>query len=842
LTMNNYSIVQFFTLLVYIILIAVVMRQEKTRPRNLFLVLLIASSVWSMSSFFAHADITRGQALFWIKLVPFGSMWVLVAYSHFVAAFVDKGTRGIGLLGYGYLLVLAVLIALGYIPKGVLPLGVSNIQPNYGLWMYFFDSFGLFFIGMAVWHLVQSYRASRSPEHRNRVVYLFMGLSVLAIFGSLYQVLPQQQFALDHIGHLGNALVITYTILKYQLLDIKLVVRKGLVYSSITVFTTAVYLIVVYSLQQFLGGWGSTAGLAAVIATAILVAGVFNPLRTFIQKSADRLFYGATYDYRQMILSFSQRMSSVLELRELAEAMLRPITKAVGANQASLLLPDENEFVSCFAERLVDGEPVISMKLPKDSPIVTWLTREDKPLQRDVIDVRQEFKALWESERRAISASEIELFFPMKSKDKLIGILAVSRKRLHGFYSNDDIDLLMTVAHEAAVVVENAQLYAQARERANTDELTGLFNHRYFHQRLDEEIARSSRFGHIFSLIFLDLDLFKTYNDVHGHLAGDDILSQVARHIKFTIRRTDIGVRYGGDEFAVILPQTSLDGARTLAERMRKRIEAQTDSISVPLTCSIGIACWPADGVMREEIVRSADAALYYAKQTGRNRICLASEVALSHALRVEVQPEAKAAILSTIYALAATVDAKDHHTYGHSKKVAKYATDIAEVLGYSEERMATIRAAALLHDIGKIGVSDRLLEKTGPLTPEDWEPIRAHPNLGVAILKHVNGLHECLAAVQYHHEHYDGSGYPAGLKGENIPQDARIMAVADAYDAMTSLRPYRSGKFTHEQAVAELVRCSGTQFDPVIVEAFASLDRQPTSTVRGSMAESSAY
>jgi putative nucleotidyltransferase with HDIG domain len=230
---------------------------------------------------------------------------------------------------------------------------------------------------------------------------------------------------------------------------------------------------------------------------------------------------------------------------------------------------------------------------------------------------------------------------------------------------------------------------------------------------------------------------------------------------------------------------------------------------------------------MREEIIQAADASLYYAKQMGRNRICLASEIMTSEVLSMGAKPDREPGILSTIYALAATVDAKDHYTYGHSKKVSKYATDIAEALGYSQERIATLRAAALLHDIGKIGVSDRVLMKTGPLSSEDWEPIRAHPKLGVAILKHVESLSGCLAAIQYHHERYDGSGYPAGLKGENIPLDARIMAVADSYDAMTSLRPYRQGKFTSEQALAELKHCAGTQFDPRVVEVFMSISKR---------------
>jgi diguanylate cyclase (GGDEF)-like protein/putative nucleotidyltransferase with HDIG domain len=836
--MNSYSVVQFITLIVYIILVAVVLRHEQTRLRNVFIVYLLASMTWSLSSFLNHVDFAWSQRFLWSKVIPFAALWTIIAYAQFVCAFVHTSARRVASLGYGLLLVVAVLIGLGYIPKRVLNLGDANVYNDYGVWLYLLTLGGACFVGTAIFLLVKSYRTSRSAEHRNRIIYLLVGVSFLVIFGALFEILPQQKYALDHLGHLGNAMVITYAILRYRLFDIKLVIRKGLVYSGITAFITTVYLIVLFSLYNALEGWAGGAGLIPVVALSALMAWLFSPLRELFQKGVDRIFYGARYDYRATVLSLSRRMSNVLDLGELAEAMLKPITKAVRASQASLLLPHDSQFVASYAERLTEGEPVIPVQLPKDSPIVTWLTRENKPLQKETIDLNAEFKALWESERRTLDAAEIELFCPMMSKGKLIGILALSRKQPRGFYSKDDTDLLMTVAHETAVTIENAQLYAGARERANIDELTGLFNHRYFHQRLDEEIARASRFGQVFSLILLDLDLFKIYNDVHGHLAGDEILRQAAQHIKLTIRRIDIGVRYGGDEFAVILPQTSIDGARVIAEKIHKRMETRTESLDVPLTCSIGVASWPENGIMREEIVRAADVALYYAKQTGRDRICLAANVALSGALNREAKPEAKVAVLSTIYALAATVDAKDHYTYGHSKKVAKYATEIAEALGYSEENIATIRAAALLHDIGKIGIADRVLEKAGPLTAKEWEPIRAHPNLGAAILKHVDGLRDCLASVQYHHERYDGTGYPSGLKGENIPLDARIMAVADAYDAMTSFRPYRRGRASHEQALAELKRCAGTQFDPAVVEAFTNLAAEPTALMAESEEE----
>jgi diguanylate cyclase (GGDEF)-like protein/putative nucleotidyltransferase with HDIG domain len=819
--MNSYSIIQLSTLVVYVPLVLLILGRRRTRLQTVFLVYLIASVGWSLSSFLAHADFSSQYASVWMKFVPLVASWTIVAYAHFVDAFVASSTTTLRKVGYGYLAALAVLVAAGFIPRSVVDEGNGLLAVHYGPWLYYLTLGGACFIGLATYRLVKTYRSARDPQSRNRIVYLMAGLGFLVIFGILFTVQPPPRYPIDHIGHLCNALFITYAILRYQLLDVKLVVRKGLVYSVVTVCITAVYLLLLLSLHYLLEGWTASAGLGAMVGVALLMAWLFNPLRATVQKLVDRVFYGERYDYRQMVLNFAREMSNVLDLDELAEAMLQSITRAVRASQASLLLHREDDFSSHYAKRLVEGEPVMPVKLSEDSPIVNWLKREEGPLLRDLIDVAPEFKALWEVERNALVALDIEVLCPIKSKGSLIGILALSKKQSGGIYSGDDMSLLMTLATEAAVAIENAQLYNQAKQRAHTDELTGLYNHRYFHERLDEEITRCTRFGEIFSLMFLDLDLFKAYNDIYGHLEGDEVLRDVGKYIQTSMRGIDMAFRYGGDEFTVVLPQASLDDARRIAERVRKKIEVEMDSRGAPLSCSIGVASWPTDGVMREEIVRSADAALYQAKQSGRDRVCLYSEVGPSELVASRVGPDSEPGILSTIYALAATVDAKDSYTYGHSKKVAKYATDIAEALGYVQERIATLRAAALLHDIGKIGVSDELLVKAGPLSAEDWEPIRSHPKLGVAIIKHVESLSGCLAAIQYHHERFDGTGYPAGLKGENIPLDARILAVADTYDAMTSLRPYRHGKFTHEQALAEVERCAGTQFDPKIVDAF---------------------
>jgi diguanylate cyclase (GGDEF)-like protein/putative nucleotidyltransferase with HDIG domain len=822
--MTSYSLIPLVVLIGYLLPLTIVLGDRRAGARNLLFVYIIASAAWAFTSFMVYANYFPGQLSLWGRLLPVAGLWAIVAYCHLVCTFTGRHVVTWTVLGYAFIASLAVLAALGYIPQSLQYAGGTEADIYYGQWLYLLIIGGAWFTGLPIFYLVQRYRASKDPQIRNRVTYLLIGVSLLAFFSARMAFPPFTKYPLEHLGHLSNALLISYAISGYKPLDVKLVMRKGLAYLSLVVFIASSYMLMLTGLQYFIQSWGSTTSLAAIIGMAFFMVVLFNPLLKLVQRTIDKFFYGEAYDYRRKLPSLGQRMSSVLDLGKLAEGMLKPIPKAMNATQASLLLPDNGEYTMQFGKRIIEGQQAMPINLSKDGPVVSWLATKDKPLSRELIDVAPEFKGLSEVESNSIEGAEIELLLPMKSDGKLVGILALSKKRSGGLYSSDDVDMLINLADEAAVAVENAQLYAQAKDRAHIDELTGLLNHGYFHDRVDEEIARCSRFGDIFSVLFLDLDLFKAYNDVHGHLAGDDILKEIAQYIVDSIRGIDIAFRYGGDEFTVILPQAPLDDAYNIAERIRKRIESRMDSRGIALTCSMGIASWPTDGVMREEILQAADAALYHSKQAGRNRISLAYEIKPSQVPGVGVNGAGEQEVLSTIHALAATVDAKDPYTYGHSKKTCQYATEIAEALGYSEEQIATIRAAALLHDIGKIRVSDRLLAKRGPLRDDDWDPIYAHPKLGVAILKHVKSLNGCLAAIQYHHERWDGGGYPAGLEGENIPLDARILAVADAYDAMTSSRPYREGRLTHEQAMDELKRNAGTQFDPEIVNVFVSL------------------
>jgi diguanylate cyclase (GGDEF)-like protein/putative nucleotidyltransferase with HDIG domain len=545
-------------------------------------------------------------------------------------------------------------------------------------------------------------------------------------------------------------------------------------------------------------------------------------LRRPAQALVDRAFYGETYAHRQTLLSFTSKMGNILNLDQLSSEMLQSLSQAIRISRAVLMIEDLGS--SVFTVRTVYPITKDSTKdefnLSFDSPLVSWLEKENQVLTLNQIESLPQFKALWEGEREILKNSQLELFCPLKGHGKLIGILGLSGKHSRQIFNQEDIDLIMSLANQAGVIIENAQLYFQAMTWAITDGLTRLYNHRYMHECLDKEIARNTRFGATFAMIMIDIDFFKTYNDTYGHLAGDDVLASIARCIQDSIRNIDQAFRYGGEEFAVMLPETSTQGAYVVAERIREKIQERTFKGRASVTASLGVASWPTDGMTKEELLAAADKALYTAKETGRNRTCGPYDSRSQVLMEVESDSETKRIAIGMIFALAATVDAKDHYTYGHSRKVSQYAVAMAQAMNIPPEKVAVIRTAGLLHDIGKIGIPDSILNKDGALDDQEWRQIKAHPTMGVEILRYVVELANALPIILNHHEHYDGSGYPSGTKGHDIPFEARLLSVADAYDAMTSLRPYHNQRSTQE-AIEELRRCAGTTFDPELVEIF---------------------
>jgi diguanylate cyclase (GGDEF)-like protein len=407
------------------------------------------------------------------------------------------------------------------------------------------------------------------------------------------------------------------------------------------------------------------------------------------------------------------------------------------------------------------------------------------------------------------------VMLPLAARGADIGVVTLMRSDAQPF-EKGEVGLLRILADQLAIAIQNARDYREKLEQAVRDPLTGLYNRRFFFEALEKEVKRAERYGSHASLVIFDIDDFKQINDTLGHAAGDEALRAIAKIVSDLIRDVDSFARIGGEEFALLLPQAQqLDGL-LVAERVRTAISRQKILPDRRVTVSGGVSSCPLDAITREALEQKADAALYWAKRNGKN-ICALSSEATERSEDVETED-----VVAHLTALVSAIDASHLHTRDHSENVAAYAVAIGQEMGLDADRIMRLRRAGLLHDVGKVAVPTSVLEKPAALDAAEFEQIKLHSGVGATMLLHA-GLVEEAAWVRSHHERLDGGGYPDGLAGDAIPLEARILFVADAFEAMTSDRPYREGTDI-PAALAELRRCAGTQFDPTTVAALATL------------------
>ena len=380
-----------------------------------------------------------------------------------------------------------------------------------------------------------------------------------------------------------------------------------------------------------------------------------------------------------------------------------------------------------------------------------------------------------------------------------------------------------------------------------TDPHTGLFNHRFLEGVIDAEFQRAKRYGHDLSVILLDVDYFKSINDVYGYEFGDLVLKQLARQIKGMLRRYDIAVRFGGDEFIVISPGIERLQAISLAQRLLEALSLfnfGNKAQKVKLKISLAISSYPQDKITKGMgLINLADQIMNKAKDSGGNRVYSFLDIRKTRLLSPgkdkrkeasgvlqnkleKITKKANQNLIESIFAFAKTIELKDHYTGEHVENTVRYATAIARALNFPKEEIELVRQAAMLHDLGKIGISENILHKKAKLSKKEFDAIKKHPQIGADIIRPIQFLRELVPYIFYHHERWDGLGYPSGIKGEEIPLGSRIIAIADVYQALISDRPYRKA-FSKKEALKIIKDGSGTQFDPRIVNIFLKILRR---------------
>ncbi len=561
------------------------------------------------------------------------------------------------------------------------------------------------------------------------------------------------------------------------------------------------------------------------------------PLRRLIETA--RAIAAGDYAQRLPVSSRSEVGELAQTFNEMAEAVARKTAGIQALNEvavglsASLGLDEVIGVILNEAQRLADARGVA---LALDAPAVLPEQYRRGLTAPQAEHLQRLAERAWREVRRVEEtvAGEAYLCLPLASRGRQEGLQGVLCFLLSASSSaaRDD-GLYYTFAALATEAIAKARVHARALDEAATDPLTGLANRRVFDARLQEEFRRLQPSGQPCCVLMLDVDHFKRINDRYGHAAGDAVLVRLAEILKGQLRGFDLVARYGGEEFVVLLPATDSAAARAVAERIRRAVAGTAfvlpDGRELVVAVSIGLACYPECASGIEEMLLRADQALYTAKATGRNRVVLYRNMLKSE---LERDPGRVVGLLkeslANIEPIVAAVSAKAPFFRTHTTLVVDACERLAEALGLAREDIERLRRAALLHDVGMLTVPDTVLNKTTALSAEEWALLSEHPTTAARWLEQVPALAPLAPIVRHHHERYDGGGYPDGLQGEAIPYLARVLAVADAYAALTADWPGRQG-VSREQVIVMLQAGAGRQFDPGIVEVFLKAQANET-------------
>jgi putative nucleotidyltransferase with HDIG domain len=813
---NVPTIVTFIALIYYTVLLFIILRQNiHSRVRLFFSLYLLAMMVMSLSGFmiFSQVSITPSMdTLFWNRALIVGVITLPIAFFGFVESFLMLDRRFWLYFALVAFLVgqVANLLGLVVISASVSGERLNNVFGDVGealsgaIWAFFF------FFG--VLELINAFRKSRDYLFRNRLKYLIL-VAIVIFAGSLTNLTDLKHYPVDITFNILAAALITIAILRHHLLDFSLVLRKGLLYAIPTLIIGVSYYLVIQITLNFLTVGGVSVFLLSLL-VAVLTALTVKPLQDLAQNWIDRVFFRERHDAHLMLQRISRTAAYVLDIDEITQMILDEITISLHVAQAAFFLkkPESGEFYLACSKGL---EQKVDIHWNSNHPIVRSLSNFDHPLTRHDLIVMPQFRSLRGEDREVLEKIWAELLIPLKVKGELVGFFTVGPKSSKEIYTDDDQLTLMTLANQMAVAIENAHLYsAEQSRREELDTLYHLSRQLVAIDEVDEVLQTTIRYVvKSVHVTFARALLLDDHNDFICRAA-------------FPIRTLDHDLGEGRVDppearllylKAIARSEPTLLTRRDPSLKDEERHALLLDQVASlclsPLCVGDQVVGLIILGERREVLRESFDA-------DKLRLISAIADQAASALRRANLHEQMEHNFLETVLALANAMDARDNYTINHSQRLASMAEAICVEMGRSEEETSAIHWAALLHDIGKIGVPDGILQKPGPLTEEEWVIMKKHPEAGARIVAPVKKLANVSPIIRAHQERYDGSGYPDGLKGNNIPFGARLLAIVDAYGAMTDERVYRKTR-TAPEAIQELIRCKGTQFDPELVDRF---------------------
>lgn len=801
-------VISFFLYAVLFVLVATATPQ--TVVRRSFRWYLVTMLSWSLSGFFVLADIS--WTLFWFRVMSISAIATMVSILFFTQALLEKKWKWMKIVLL-YLLITSIIVGISdLVVKSV---NVENnivVDYQFGL-LAILGIPGYLFVPYAFVELIREIRKTNDDIHKTRLQYLVTGIGIMYL-ATFINATPLGKYPIDIAANSVTALLIAYAILRYQLLDIRVVIRQGMVYSIPTMIIGAAYfLIITFSLTVFDLYSGVEIFLLSLV-VAVVTALLAEPLRIRAQNVIDRMFFREKYDSQVMLQNLSSRAASVLDLYKITNMILTEVTSTLHIPRAAFFLRDEETGIFHITNQM-GWELSGNLSFRQGHPVALWLSTHNQPLTKHDLEVHPQFQSLWRSEWQDLDEMEAELFIPIKVQSQLVGIFTLGSKRSEQAFSTEDELTLSTVANQTAVAIENARLFtAEQSRRREIDTLYNLARQLVATDDLETVVRSVAHYAvesiHVtYSRILTRAEngefscraIYPEHN-LAGPLRSGKLEPVVAEHyynwilqhgqtVVIDINDPDL---YKEEKQALFL-----NDANTLCISPLKGVDEL-----------IGLLILGKTGSNHKDPFHAAELRL----------VNVISDHAASAIQRAMLHEQLEQNFLQTVVSLANAIDARDVYTGEHSQVMGDLATRVSQAMKLSEEDIETVYWAAVLHDIGKIGVPDEILNKPGPLTDEEWTVMKEHPLTGAEIVAPVKYLAPVAPVIRAHHEKHDGSGYPNGLKGKEIPLGSRIVSVIDAYVAIRDKRLY-SDSHTHEEAIAEIKRCSGTQFDPEVVDVF---------------------